>query len=148
MSAAVSDEQVELPDPPMLRLGDREFPCRHAVPQWHLMRLARAMSGGDEMEGLAEMHRFLQQLIEPASWGAFDTFMGASDLGFAHLDSAIGDVLVEMGGRGKGSGVPSTPSSGGSPTPATPGVSRVVSLSRGTVEERPSLSADATSSGV
>jgi hypothetical protein len=143
-------EALDLGPAPMLRVAGEEFECVAWVPQWSLMRLAKAMSS-DEMTGLAGMYDFLQVLVLPKEWARFDAYMSTLDLERSDLDNAIGDVLVEMGGRGKGSADSSGSSSGGSPSPATPAPSRHVSFSRGTVEvidEGPSLSDAATSSTV
>lgn len=148
MTGELTDEQVdELVKPVLLRLSGRAFACRPAVPQWSLMKLASAMSRGDEMLAMGAMYDFLKVLVVPEAWADFEAFMLSVDIEHSQLDEAIGTALAEMGGRGKGSGAPSSPSSAGSPPPETPAVSRVVSLSRGTVEEvaQPSLSDAATS---
>lgn len=151
MSTAEQHEvEVVIPDAPRLRLGDEEFECVPWVPQWHIMRLAKALSTDDEMLGLAAMYDFLGHLVTKEEWPRFDAFMSTLDLERSALDNAIGDVLVEMGGRGKASGESSGPSSGGSPTPETSPSSRVVSFSRGTVEvtEGAGLAVEATSSTI
>ena len=141
-------ESLDLPTP-TLRLGGKEFACVQWVPQWHIMRLAKALSTGDEMDALAGFYDFLQVIVQPQEWNRFEAFMSTLDLERSDLDNAIGDVLVEMGGRGKASAGSSTPSSGGSSTPVTPPTSQVVSFSRGTVETvQPGLSDAAISSTV
>lgn len=144
------DEALDLGPAPMLRVGGEEFECVAWVPQWSLMRLAKAMSTNDEMLGLAGMYDFLSTLVLPAEWARFDAFMSTLDLERSDLDNAIGDVLVEMGGRGKASAGSSSPSLGGSTTPETPQQSRVVSFSRGTVEvnDGAGLAVEATSSTI
>jgi hypothetical protein len=131
-----------------LKLRGREFACRPSVPRWDLMRLASAMSSGDTMRGMGAMFDFVSKLIAPEAWPEFDAFMSEAGLdNFDELDNAIGDALAEMGGRGKGRDESSMPSSGGSPTEATPAASRVVSFSRGTVEvEEPNPLDEMTSS--
>jgi hypothetical protein len=143
-------DTLDLGPVPTLRVSGEEFECVAWVPQWSLMRLAKAMSTNDEMLGLAGMYDFLKVLVLPGEWARFDAFMETLDLERSDLDNAIGDVLVEMGGRGKESAGSSSPSSGGSASPATPAQSRHVSFSRGTVEvvEGPGLSDAATSSTV
>jgi hypothetical protein len=121
--------------PPVLRIGGEKFGCVDFVPQWNLMRLAKKMQDEDPMAGMAAMFDFLKFVVLAEDWERFDAHMSTLDLEEADLDSAIGDLLVEMAGRGKGSGVPSGRSSDGSPE--TPATQRVVSLSRGTVEEIP-----------
>jgi hypothetical protein len=146
MTAADDGGEVDLPAP-MLRIGGREFACRPSVPPWHVVKLARALDDDDDLHALAAMHRFLERLVEPDAWEEFSAFMDDYDLDRGTLDNAIGDVLVEQAGRGKANAGKSSSSSGGSATPPTPPVSRVVSLSKGTVEVgEPSLSAAATSS--
>jgi hypothetical protein len=89
------------------------------------------------MRAMAGMHDYLRALVAPSDWSALDAHLGATEVDFDALNNAIGDVLVEMAGRGKGSAESSGPSSDGAPTPPTAPSSRVVSLSRGTVEEVP-----------
>jgi hypothetical protein len=149
VTAVSTDEQValDLPEAPHLRLGGEAFECVVFVPQWHLMRLAKALQTNDEMLALAGFYDFLKVLVLPNEWDRFDAFMGSLDIERSDLDNAIGDVLVEMGGRGKESAGSSGPSSDGSSSPATPAQSRHVSFSRGTVEVvQESLSDGATSS--
>lgn len=141
--------ELDLGPAPTLHVGGESFECVAWVPQWSLMRLAKAMTGA-EMTALAGMYDFLQVLVLPSEWERFDAHMSTLDLERSDLDHAIGDVLVEMGGRGKESADSSGSSSGGSPSPATPAPSRHVSFSQGTVEvvEGPSLSDAVTSSTV
>jgi hypothetical protein len=123
--------------PPILRLGGEEFECVPRVSHWQLMKLAAAMKGGD-LDALGGMYDFMQKIVVPSDWQALDDHLSAQvEFDYDDLESAIGDVLVEMAGRGKDSAESSGPSSAGAPTPPTPPSSRVVSLSRGTVEEVP-----------
>lgn len=119
------EEQVETP---MLVLGDESFKCRSTIPQWQLMKLAKAYNSNDPMNGLAGMYDFINYLVLKEERERLDEYMSElDDLSRADLDSAIGDALSQMsGGRGK---APLSPSSPGSAT--TPATSRVVSLSRG-----------------
>jgi hypothetical protein len=127
---------MSAPDSPVLTLAGKTFRCVPFVPQWHLMKLAASMTK-DDMTALAGMYEFLRSLILPEDWSAFDAHMGTLDIEKDQLDNAIGDTLVQMAGRGKDSDGSSTPSSDGLPNPATPPMSRVVSLSKGTVDEVP-----------
>lgn len=128
------------PEPVTFRIGGESFECVNHVPNWNIMRLADAMEQDDEMKALAVMYRFVLRLVVEAERPRLDEFLSEYDFEFDELEHAIGDALVEVAGRGKGSGVPrgippsdasSTPSSGGSER--TPATHRVVSLSRGTV---------------
>jgi hypothetical protein len=132
---------------PLLKLGDREFRCVDHVATWQTMKMSAAYASGDTTRVFSGMYEFLGALIHPDEWSAFEAHATAIDAGLDDLDTAIGDALAAMAGRGKGSAESSTPSSDGLPTPETPPTSRVVSLSRGTVEEVPAdQSAGPTSS--
>lgn len=144
--SAVTEEQRTETDAPLLHIGGESFEVVAHVPHWNLLRLASAMDSGDDMRALAGMYRFFELLVVPEEWERFDAHMSTLDLGNADLEHAIGDVLVAQAGRGKGSGVPSGHSSGGSPTDSTPPSSRVVSFSRGTVEVVADESGEKTSS--
>jgi hypothetical protein len=123
------------------RIGGEVFECVGHVPNWNIMRLAAAMDSNDEMKALGVMHSFVLRLVKETERTRLDEFLSEYDFEFDELEHAIGDSLVELAGRGKGSGVPrgippsaptSTPSSGGSEE--TSPSHRVVSLSRGTVK--------------
>lgn len=121
---------------PRLIVGGETFECVPAVPQWQIMKLAKAYAS-DDIAALAGMFDFLQKLVAPHEWDRFDTFMETLDLERAELDEAIGNALAEMGGRGKATEPLSGPSSAGSETPETPHEQVAVSFSRGTVERSP-----------
>lgn len=129
-------------DAVLFTVGGSSFPCVSWVPQWNVMRLAAAMDSGDEMRAMAQMYRFVLSMVRPEAHEALEAHLSTLDLERSDLDNAIGDALVEMAGRGKGSGVPrgipkngeSSGSSSDGSTETAP-TRRVVSLSRGTVQE-------------
>lgn len=140
------DAAPEVPAP-LLKLGDRTFRCRPAVPTWVIMRLSSAYVSKNDLRTFGAMYDFLGHAIVADDWSAFEEYATEAELDFDALDSAIGDVLAEMGGRGKAKAESYGPSSGGSPTPETSPTSRVVSLSKGTVSiEEQGLSDAAVSS--
>jgi hypothetical protein len=122
--------------PVTLTLKGKEFRVVKP-PTWATMRLMAAYTSGDDGRAFGAMYDFLSHLVDPADWSAFQAHASTADVEFTDLDSAIGDAMASLAGRGKGSEGSSTPSSGGSQTPETPPTSRVVSLSKGTVEENP-----------
>lgn len=129
------------PEPATFRIGGEVFECVKHVPNWNIMRLAAAMEQSDEMKALAVMHNFVLRLVVEEERDRLDEFLSEYDFEFDELEHAIGDALVEVAGRGKGTGRPvGIPPSGAASTPSsdtsegTPPSRRVVSLSRGTVE--------------
>jgi hypothetical protein len=140
------DAAPEVPAP-LLKLAGREFRCVPHVPTWAVMRLAAGYTSGQSMRTYAAMYEFLKVALLSDEWSGFEEHASSINATATQLDEAIGDLLVEMGGRGKATAAPVGRSSDGSPTPATSPISRVVSLSRGTVEvKEPGLSDAATSS--
>lgn len=128
-------------DAPLFTVGGVSFACVDHVPHWNTMRLAAAMDSGDDMKALAAMYRFVLGMVRPEEHERLDAHLSTIDFERSELDHAIGDAMVDMARRGKGTGVPTStrltepgsgPSSAGSPE--TKPMRRVVSLSRGTVE--------------
>lgn len=116
---------------PTLKLGGQEFACREQLPPWQLMKVAKAMKSGDLMEQLAASHDFLVAVVQPAERARFDAYMDTADFDeFSALDTAIGSLMQEYA-PDRPTGRPSSSPSG---PPPTGGTSKVVSLSRGTVE--------------
>lgn len=151
MNTNPATETEAEPRPPLFKVGGEAFECVSFVPQWNMMRLAAAMESGDEMQGMAAMYRFVMRIVKPHEHERLEVHMDSLDIEHSDLDNAIGDVLVEMAGRGKVSGPPkgirpsdssSGSSSGGSPE--TPPTHLVVSLSQGTVRPAPPATESST----
>jgi hypothetical protein len=138
-----TDQGSPAPRPQFVVAGE-SFDCVTYVPQWNLMRLAAAMDSNNDMKAMGAMYAFIKRMVIEDEHERLEDHLGSLDLDVSSLEHCIGDALVEMAGRGKGSGVPkgippSGESSGSSSdgSPEAPPTSRVVSLSRGTVEVVP-----------
>lgn len=127
---------------PVLRVGGSSFRCVEETPsEWSLMRLAAKGERGDDA-GAAALYNFVMDLLVPDERDRFDRHMDEHRVGISELNNAIGDLVVEMAGRGKERArlaaaqpqdrLPGT-SSAGSQAPASLS-HRVVSLSQGTVQ--------------
>lgn len=140
----IGTDHDETPPAPQFVVAGASFDCVTYVPQWNLMRLAAAMDSNDDMKAMGAMYTFIKRMVVEEEHDRLEEVLGNLDLDVSSLEHSIGDALVEMAGRGKGSGVPkgirpSEESSGSSSdgSPEAPPTSRVVSLSRGTVEVLP-----------
>lgn len=120
-----------------------EFECRQAIPPWRLAELAAAQASNDVMRQLGGYYEFVMAVLEPDQRGRFATAMHDADDDptiVERLNEAIGDLMLEYADRPteRASSLPT----GGTKTPVT---RRVVSLSRGTVEEEQTSQTDGAS---
>lgn len=134
------DDRSDAPTPiRSLRIEGRD-PLRcidaKSLPIGIIFDLAEGMDSKDEMRAIASMWKFMKAVVAEEDHAKlrdilYDT---KNPVTFAQLNTAIGTLMVEYGGR------PTTrPSSSVPGRGPSRGSSRVVSLSRGTVrEEEPS----------
>ena len=116
-----------------LTIRDERFAAQDTLPAWALMKLAKSQGSSDAMQQVAGLHDFLMAVLAVAERDRFDRFMEQhADVTFEELETAVGALMQAYTTR---------PTERPSPSPAgrTPsgGSSRVVSLSRGTVQEVP-----------
>ena len=116
-----------------LTIRDERFAAQDTLPAWALMKLAKSQGSSDAMQQVAGLHDFLMAVLAVAERDRFDRFMEQhADVTFEEMETAVGSLMQAYTTR---------PTERPSPSPAGPtpsgGSSRVVSLSRGTVQEVP-----------
>lgn len=119
-----------------LRVGDEAFRCLPRVPFWLVAKVSHLeRKGVSDAEIVPVIYQLVMGMIDPDDRRRADAALSEMpDLTANDLTAAIRDAMAEM------SSLPflsSSPSSDGATSPATPTSSRVVSFSRGTVEEVP-----------
>ena len=117
----------------VLTVRDERFAAQETLPAWALMKLAKSQGSGDAMQQVAGLHDFLMAVLALNERERFERFMEQhADVSFDELETAVGALMQAYTTR---------PTERPSPSPAGPtpsgGPSRVVSLSRGTVQEVP-----------
>lgn len=122
-------------------INGEQFPCRDELSAWGLMKLAKAVTSGDDMQALAGMYDLLQGVVLPTEWQRFDTFLSAASPSAEDLNQAIGALMTSYSDRPTEQ---SSPSQAG--PPSTGRGRRVVSLSRGTVRDEEESSTDGAQS--
>lgn len=132
---SASDEATEEPGA-YLRVGDEAFRCLPRVPFWLVAKVSHLERiGAPDEQTIPAMYELVMGMLDPSERGRADQALGQMpDLRANDLTAAIRGAMAEM------SSLPfrsSSPSSDGATTSATPTSSRVVSFSRGTVEEVP-----------
>lgn len=146
MSAA-PDDGVDVSEVvPSLRVRDRAWPCRDQINFWLVAKASvLERKGAHDAEMLPLLYELAMNVVEADHRENLDAYLGSlDDLTRTEVGEAITRAMGEMSGSlPKGS---PTPSSDGPSSPATPSSSRVVSFSRGTVEEVPIDSTPSTSS--
>ena len=135
---------------PTLKIGEHSFECKPKLPRWQLMELAGAMKSDDPMSQMAAMHSFVLAVVADEDRARFRDVMQSDDDAFdALMDDAVGSLIEQYAAPSQKGAASARPTSRSSASPSgrstTPGMSRVVSLQRGTVKEEPTSATDGTS---
>jgi hypothetical protein len=126
-----------------LNLAGQTFRCRDELPNWQLMKLAKAQqkaNAGDVMAGMAGMYDFVVAVVHPDDRARLDATLDDWDWDDTEFDHAIGSLMESYADRPTERSSPSRrgPSPTGQP-------SRVVSLSPATAKADETSSTDGAS---